>query len=243
MNELPLAHRRIVMTRAENQLEGLRQRLQELGADPIPLALIKIVEASDGGSALRGALARMATFDWLVVTSPNGALRVTATTQALTESRPRIAVVGTATAEAMAIPVDLVPHRQIAEGLIAEFPEGTGTLLLAQAQGARSTMADGLADRGWQVEVVAAYRTVACTPTIEERTNALTADAVLFASGSAVRAWVDVFGTAAPPPVIVLGPATAEVADRLGLKVAAIGADHSLDGLVKCVMAYFLEHG
>ncbi len=234
--------RRVIITRASDQIELLAARLNAAGFEPIAIALIEIVEPSDGGDALRSAIERLDNFEWLVVSSPNGAVRVSAALEALSEGRPHIAVVGTATAAALTIPVDLVPARQIGEGLLSVFPAGSGRVLLAQAEQARPTLAEGLTRKGWQVEVVPAYRTVARTPTVTERASAHTADAVLFASGSAVRAWVDVFGTTAPP-IVVIGPATAEVAQALGLKVAAIAADHSLDGLVKCLMAYFLEAG
>ena len=242
MNSQPLAARSVVVTRATDQTEPLVHLLRALGAEPVVIPLITIVEASDGGAALRTALDHLAEFDWLVVSSPNGAKRVTVAVHALTEQRPHIAAVGTATARAMTVPVDLVPDRQIAEGLIAVFPEGTGAVLLAQAETARPTLAAGLAAKGWRVEVAPAYRAVACVATESQQSEALSADAVLFASGSAVRAWVDVFGTSAAPPIIVIGPATAGVAVGLGLKVSAVAADYSQDGLVECLLAYFREH-
>jgi uroporphyrinogen-III synthase len=141
------------------------------------------------------------------------------------------------------VPVDLVPRHQIAEGLIDQFPAGTGNILIAQAEQARSTLARGLAAKGWHVEVVAAYRSMPIRPQSIDESDIASADAVLFTSGSAVRAWVNVFAATKSPPVIVIGPATALVAQGLGLKVAAVAADHSLDGLVKCLMAYFRERG
>jgi uroporphyrinogen-III synthase len=234
--------RRVIVTRASDQIEPLATRLHAAGFEPVAMALIDIVDPSDGGDGLRSAIGRLDSFDWLVVSSPNGAVRVSAALEALRVGRPLVAAVGTSTATTLTVPVDLIPQRQIAEGLLAVFPSGSGRVLLAQAEHARPALAEGLIRKGWTVDVVAAYRTVARTPTVTERATAHTADAVLFASGSAARAWVDVFGTSAPP-VIAIGPATAEVAQALGLKVAAIAADHSLDGLVKCLMAYFLEEG
>ena len=58
------------------------------------------------------------------------------------------------------------------------------------------------------------------------------ADAVLFASGSAVEHWCRRFGTEAPPIAVAIGPTTAATADRFGLKLSAVATDHSLDGLV-----------
>jgi len=228
------------MTRAADQIEPLAHRLRALGAEPIALSLIDIAEPSDGGAALRAALDTLGTFDWLVLSSPNGAVRVAEALQQLGEHRPLVAAVGTATAAALSVPTDLVPRRQIAEGLLAEFPDGNGTVLLAQAEQARPALALGLAAKGWDLTVVPAYRTQPRIPTPDEQSTALGADAVLFASGSAVSAWVDVFGSEISPPVFAIGPATAQVAHQLGLKVTAVAADHSLDGLVDCLRVYFL---
>jgi uroporphyrinogen-III synthase len=79
---------------------------------------------------------------------------------------------------------------------------------------------------------VAPYRTVPAQPTAGAQLAALSADAVLFASGSAVRAWVAVFGTATPPLTVAIGPQTAAAAAALDLKVDLVAADHSLSGMV-----------
>jgi len=73
---------------------------------------------------------------------------------------------------------------------------------------------------------------VPARPTADQQQAALAADAVLFASGSAARAWVRVFGDAAPPIVAVIGPQTAVVSEQVGLKVDLVATDHSLHGLV-----------
>ena len=39
-------------------------------------------------------------------------------------------------------------------------------------------------------------------------------------------------GLVAPPIVVAIGPTTADAAERLGLKISSVAADHSLAGLV-----------
>ena len=58
------------------------------------------------------------------------------------------------------------------------------------------------------------YRSVARQPTAREQLAALSADVVLFAAGSAARAWVEIFGTTTPPIVVAMGPQTAAAAVR-----------------------------
>jgi uroporphyrinogen-III synthase len=183
-------------------------------------------------------------YDWLVVTSPNGASAYADARAGggRTGAVPRgVAAVGAATAAALGavgIKATLVPSRQSAAGLLAEFPPftgagaGTGRVLVVQAFGAEPALAEGLAAKGWQVTMNSPYRSRATTPTPGGQLAALAADAVLFASGSAARSWAAVFGGSTPPIVVAIGPQTAAAATRAGLKVSLVAADHSLPGMV-----------
>jgi uroporphyrinogen-III synthase len=82
---------------------------------------------------------------------------------------------------------------------------------------------------------VIAYATRTRAPRPDERAAALAADAVAFASGSAATAWAEAIGSETPPVVCAIGPTTAAVAERAGLKVTAVAADHSVPGLVELV--------
>lgn len=231
------------MTRAAEQAEMLAARLRELGAEPVLVPLIEIAPPADGGVALAVALEQLDRYDWLVVTSPNGAAAVHDAVVALppTAHRPLIAAVGVATAQAVGAPPDLVPTEQRAESLMAEFPNGTGSVLLPQAEQAGPEVAAGLRAKGWQVDVVTAYRTLPVVPTAGVLLRVLSADAVLFASGSAVRAWTAVFGLQTPAVTVAIGPSTQQVAELLGLKIDAVAADHSLEGLVKELLIQLTE--
>jgi uroporphyrinogen-III synthase len=224
----------VVVTRAAAQSAELSDRLRALGAEVVELALVRIDDPADGGVALRRALERLAEYDWLVVSSPNGAARVSAALPA--GPPPRLAAVGTATAEALGRAADLVPTRQLAEGLVEVFPSGAGRVLLVQAEQARPILAEGLRARGWSVDVVAAYRTVSVHH--DELPPALfDADAVLFSSGSAARSWREVVGEWTPPVVVAIGPVTAAAAGGAGLKVTSVASDHSLTGLIESLAA------
>lgn len=222
-----LTGRRVVVTRAADQADELAELLQQRGAIPVVIPLIEIVtEPVD--------VVAVDDFDWLVVTSPNGAAYVVATYG----QRPvpgRVAAIGTATAAVLragGIEVALVPSTQSAAGLLAEFRAADANVLLVQAANAEPVLADGLRGQGAVVTVVTPYRTVAARVTAGQQLAALAADSVLFASGSAARAWVDVFGDSTPPVVVAIGPQTAAAATEAGLKVAVVAADHSLSGLV-----------
>ena len=150
---------------------------------------------------------------------------------------PRVAAVGATTAAALPR-CDLVASIQSAVGLLEVFPAGPGPVAVIQAVDAASTLVDGLIEKGWDVVAISPYRTVAAMPSPDQRLAALAADALLLASGSAARAWVEVFGTATPPVVVAIGEQTAAAAEHAGLKISAISADHSVYGMLVSLGRY-----
>jgi len=242
----PLAGHRIVVTRAGEQAAELTDRLVALGADVVDAPAIAIVDTDDDGAALRDALAASDRYDWVVVTSPNGARRVLDALggRAL---RASVAVVGPGTAAAFAaagVTPQLVPERFVAEGLLAAFPPppapaaGTGRVLVAQVRDARAVLVDGLRAAGWTVDAVEAYRTVAVAVDEATRTAVASADVITFASASAVRSFVAAHGVAAVPAMVVcIGPVTAAAAIALDIRPTRVAEPHSIEGLVAAVVA------
>lgn len=231
MTDRSLVGRRVVVTRAAEQVDGLAGLLADEGAVPVVVPLIEVVDVPEALVALSAVVP--SSFDWLVVSSPNGARRWALAHGGSTP--PQVAAVGSTTAAVLAeagAAVTLTPAVQSAEGLLAEFPAGAGTVLVVQAVDAAPTMVEGLTALGWRVTAIAPYRSVAARPTAAQQLAALSADAVLLASGSAARAWAAAFGDAAPPVVVAIGPQTAAAARAVGLLVTAVAADHSLRGLV-----------
>lgn len=237
MEARPLRGRRVATTRdTAGQLDSL---LARAGADVIHVPLIEIEPCPDGGHSLADALSRLESFDWLIVTSQHGAASVAAAAAA--HPAVRLAAVGTRTAAVLADiagrPVDVVPNRQTARDLVSALAGQGGRALVAQADRAAATLVDGLAELGFDVEAVTAYRTRLRVPTERERIALLGSDAVGFASGSAVEAWVGTIGRETPPIVAAIGPTAAAVADRHGLKVTHVAADQSVGGLVGVITA------
>ncbi len=66
-----LSGRRVVVTRPEEQAEGLCSRLRALGAQPVEFPVIAIAPPEPGGP-LDQAIARLDSYDWLIFTSVNG---------------------------------------------------------------------------------------------------------------------------------------------------------------------------
>jgi uroporphyrinogen III methyltransferase/synthase len=246
----PLAGRRVVVTRARAQASGLADRLRELGADVVEAPTIAIAAAADGGRALAAALDRVHEFDWLVLTSPNG---VAATFDPhLPDVRAlagvRVAAVGPGTVDALAarrVVADLVPEQFVAEGLLAAFPmppDGGGTVLLAQAAAARDVLARGLAEMGWTVEVVEAYRSVPVAPDARTLARIGTADAVTFTSSSTVTNLCRALGDEPLPPVVAsIGPVTSATIREHGHPVDVEAEVHTIDGLVDALVGHLVR--
>ena len=238
----PLFGRRVVVTRARAQSSSLLARLRELGADTVEVPAIRIEDPADGGAALREAVGRLGSYDWVVVTSPNGARRLLAECRDARAFGPAsVAAIGPGTADALRsgnVEPDLVPERFVAEGLLEVFPAGPGRVLLARAAEARDVLPEGLRDGGWEVDVVEAYRTEQGTPTPEEAAAAAGADVVTFTSSSTVRNFLAVAETV-PPIVASIGPITSQTARDHGLEVTIEAAEHTIDGLLAALTAHF----
>ncbi|MCU1452425.1 MAG: uroporphyrinogen-III synthase/uroporphyrinogen-III C-methyltransferase [Acidimicrobiales bacterium] len=245
----PLSGRRIVVTRSRAQASELVARLRSLGASVVELPAIEVTAPSDGGRALRGALADIDRYTWLVLTSPNGVERTLAEIVDLRAlAAVRIAVVGTGTADALAkhqLVADLVPQRFVAESLVEAFPEappGRPRVLVAQAAAARDVVADGLRRKGWDVDVVEAYRTAPTDPSAADLAAAAHADAVTFTSSSTVKGFCAAAGVDRVPPVVAtIGPITSATARDLGLRVDVEAVEHSIDGLVQALVAHLAD--
>jgi uroporphyrinogen-III synthase len=230
----PLAGQRIVITRAADQAPATAAMVAATGAIPVVVPLIEIVDEPGGMAELSSI--DLPSFDWIAVTSPNGARRVASRLHA-GEHGPLIAAVGGTTAAALSR-CDLSGATQSAQGLLSVFADGPGRVLVIQAVDAAPTLADGLADRGWTVVTVRPYRTVSVAPSAAQRREALDADAVVFASGSAALAWVEAFGTVTPPIVVAIGNQTSAAAQRVGLKISATSTDHSVKGMLATLSRY-----
>jgi uroporphyrinogen III methyltransferase/synthase len=204
---------RVIVTRPRTQAGPLVARLEQLGAEVVECPLIEIEFTSDDPIDGSG-------YDWLVVTSPNGADEVARRAVNL----PQVAAVGPGTAEALrahGIEPAFVARESTQEGLIREFPQPAGRVLFAAAEGARRGPIDELG-----ADFVPLYRTRLLAPEPPE------GDVVVLASGSAARAYAGIGGDA---PAVSIGPQTSQVATSVGLTVAAEAPSHDLDGLVAAV--------
>lgn len=250
-----LAGRTVVITRSGPRAAGLHDALERAGAATIELALTEQVDPSDGGAALRVAAAATATegFTWVAFTSAHAVARFVAAAG----RDPRgpggtlVAAVGPVTAEALAaagLDPDLVPAVHSARGLVEAFPTapdaGGRRVLFPAADLAPDTIEEGLAQKGWDVERVEAYRTVAAAPPeASVLTRVATADALVLFAASSVHAFGELrtaTGEAVPVPahVVGIGASTVEAARRAGMT----GVHEAWAASTEGVVAELCEH-
>jgi uroporphyrinogen-III synthase len=145
------------------------------------------------------------------------------------------------------VAADLVPPQATAEALVAAFPaprSGDGGVLLPQAAEARPTLAEGLRAAGWEVTTVDAYATAPVRPPPEALAGARAADAIAFASPSAVGSWLAAAGPDGVPPVVAcIGPTTTAAARRHGLRVDVEAVAQTADGLVDALVSFLRTRG
>ncbi len=229
----------VLVPRTKDQAGEMSDRLVGHGALPIEVPTIA-VEPPRSPAQMERAVKGLVDgrFQWVVFTSTNA---VRAVWEKFNEfgldarafSGVKIACVGQATADrvrAFGINPELVPTgEQSSLGLLDEFPpyddifDPVNRVLLPRADIATETLAEGLRERGWEIEDVTAYRTVRAAPPPAHTREMIKAggfDAVCFTSSSTVRNLVGIAGKPHARTIVAcIGPKTAETAAEFGLRV------------------------
>jgi uroporphyrinogen-III synthase len=206
---------RVLVTRpAGPGADALAKRLRRRGFDAVHAPLLAIEAAGDDPIDL-------SAYDWVVVTSPNGARELV---RRASGALPRRAVIGQATAEALG-GADVVATVSTQEGLLAAMPPRPGRVLFAGAADAR-----GLLPLALGADVLVLYHTRPLVPAAP-----LAGDLVTLASASAAGALGALGAPSSHIPVVTIGPETSRAARAAGLTVVVEARTHNLDGLVAAV--------
>jgi len=229
----------VLVPRTKDQAGEMSERLTSYGALPVEVPTIA-VEPPRSPAQMERAVKGLVDgrFQWVVFTSTNAVRAVWEKfgefgLDARAFSGVKIACVGESTADrvrAFGISPELVPAgEQSSLGLLDDFPEydsifdPVNRVLLPRADIATETLAEGLRERGWEIEDVTAYRTVRAAPppaATREMIKTGGFDAVCFTSSSTVRNLVGIAGKPHARTIIAcIGPKTAETAAEFGLRV------------------------
>jgi uroporphyrinogen-III synthase/uroporphyrinogen III methyltransferase/synthase len=262
VSSLPLAGKRVLVTRAVQQAGKLSDGLRALGAEPVEVPVLEIV-APESYAPLDAALNQFHRYDWLILTSANTVQSLTERAAALGIALERsawlqVAAVGEGTAVAArsaGLQVAFVPESNVAEslveGLLARAAgrrillTRTGQrILLARAAVARDVIPDALRAAGAVVDVVEAYRNVLPEAAPEQLRQAVAEglDVATFTSSSSATHLAEAARAAgiawplAGVPAVSIGPVTSQTLRELGWEPAVEAEPSDIPGLIAAVV-------
>jgi uroporphyrinogen-III synthase/uroporphyrinogen III methyltransferase/synthase len=252
MSALPLAGRRVLVTRALHQAGRFSRELHALGATTVEVPVIEIGQP-ESYEPLDDALKHLDRYDWLILTSSNTIERICnrasrfAVSPANAEGL-KIAAIGEATAETAkryGFRVAVIPEVYVAESLVSALGEQVRGkhILLPRAAVARDVIPDALRAVGAEVDVVEAYRNVLPDAAPEQLRLALGKgiDAATFTSSSSVTHLAEAARMAevawpfAGVPAVSIGPITSQTLRELGWPPAAEANPSDISGLIAAV--------
>jgi len=255
--KLALFGRKIVITRTREGNSVLRSKLEQLGADVVELPLIKVVPDVDR-EILVDIIAELGTYDWIVFTSANGVkiffehfLRAYDDIRAL--GLLRFAALGDATIkeiEKFRVRVECQPDvatsDALADALIATDSLDSAKVVVVTGNLNRDKLIQRLEnDAQAIVDRLPLYKTELLdlsdsAAAHDYHTNG--ADAILFASSSAVEAFgrhaalMTLAPGATQPLIGSMGPQTSASLEALKLEVDFEADDPGLDQLVQALV-------
>lgn len=257
---LPLAGRRIVVTRAPEQAKELVSRLQHLGADVLLLPLVKFADPLDWGEVDR-ALDSIEDYDWVFFTSQNAVqffsrrCRERGIEPAKIPSR--IAAVGPATADAARRENFSVTHvaRQFRGAALAQELEneiGGKQILLPRSDVAHANLPLAMRAAGGRVTEVVAFRTLGPDSAEKGTVDAIQSgqvDAILFFSPSAVHNLLclvepdRIRSSASRVRLAAIGPTTARAIRDAGFTVDLEAQEATTPALITGLVRYYAQQG
>jgi uroporphyrinogen-III synthase len=254
---MPLANKRILITRTRHQASDLATQLEALGATTILIPTIEIAPPTSF-AALDAALTCLGAYDWLIFTSANAveAFHRRAQFLRLTQLPQHIAAIGPATLRAaneIGLTVDLIPPQYIAESLSQSLlPEAPGkSFLLVRAAEARDILPETLTGAGANVTIAEAYRNRLPTGSIPAIQHLFSSpenhpDAITFTSASTARnlcALLEAANLTLPSSITLasIGPITSEALRDLGHTPTIEASEPTIPALVQSLATHFSQ--
>ena len=250
---------RVVITRPKAQYESFANKIKGSGGKPICFPLIEVVPV-DNFSALDKSLGDLASYEWLIFTSKNGARifweRFSKLGHESIPNNLKVAAVGSKTAQAL-IEVGISPNFTPDEYISDTIISGLGGLknkkvLLPRALISRDTLPKMIRKAGGLVDDIPIYRTIPVIPdqlayqSVEEEV-----DAVTFTSSSSVESFATLINSRAThqlklrgnPAYAFIGPVTAQTAREHNIPISLIAETYTTEGLTNALVDYFIKQG
>ncbi|MEL6578943.1 MAG: uroporphyrinogen-III C-methyltransferase [Cyanobacteria bacterium J06621_12] len=263
LSSLPLLNKTVLVTRAAEQSSKFSALLQQQGATVIEMPALVITPPSDW-TALDQAIANLAQFHWLILTSANGVnyfcdrlYQLGYDTRAL--GKTKIAVVGRKTAAALQdrkLNPDFIPPNYVADSLVEHFPTGLAeqkVLFPRVESGGRAVLVQELTHKGAEVVEVAAYQST-CPAKIDklawQSLKQKQIDIITFASSKTVKNFKQLLQQQSSEMKVnhhnllqdvclaSIGPQTSKTCNELLGRVDLEAAEYTLEGLITAICNY-----
>jgi uroporphyrinogen III methyltransferase/synthase len=254
----PLAGKTIVLLRAKGQGGALAPGFLALGARVVNVPLIAIAPPEDP-APLAAAIAAIASYDWVALTSPNAAsaflqgLEATGVPPGEALTRTKVASVGPGTSARLresGLEPALEARESLQEGLaraLAALGVEGKRVLIPRSDLAREALARELEAAGALVAEVTAYRNVEGEGSADDVRRVLDAgcDVVCFTSASTVRSLARRIGgremkhrfDPGRPLAASMGPVASSALREVGVEPGIEATAHTAEGLVAAVLA------
>lgn len=253
MQNSPLAGKRILLTRAAQQVAETAALIEKKSATAISLPCLEhhILKAS-----IQQGLSDIESYSDIVFTSVNSIQAVfennsTSTTDFF--QGKRIAVVGKKTAEALKkhhLHAEIISKTASQQGLIAAY-QAQGlpqSLLFFRAESGSNILLEYLQDKGVKTQLITAYRSICPKNKANAEVLAMLKeniiDATLLGSSRTAKHYLQRIGDlelANRPILVAISQQVADAADKLGLKVQLIANDANFPSMLEVLADYFSQ--
>lgn len=248
--DLPLAGWKVLVTRPKNMISKTAARFREQGAEVLELPAIR-TEPMEDKTAIRSALEKLDTYQWLVFTSPTGVDIFFEEMQDFGKDiralgAAKIAAIGEGTRKKLrehGLIADLMPEVYDGDALgeaLGAILKGTEKVLIPRAEKGNENLVRLLRKTGAQVDDIATYHTLyESSPLIDEKKELQSGniDCVVFTSASTVRGFVE--GTKCDDYLGIraacIGKQTRAAADAYGMKTF-MAEKATIDSLISLVI-------
>ena len=268
-SQLPLEGKVVLVTRAAGQSSYFSRLLQQQGARVMEMPALAITPPSSWVDLDR-AIANLATFHWLILTSSNGVNYFFNRLRELGKDARalagiKIAVVGKKTAAALqekAMEADFIPPNFVADSLVEKFPEslaGKKVLFPRVETGGRPILVQELTSQNAEVVEVAAYESgcpESISPQVFDALQNKQIDIITFASSKTVKNFhklvnqglqqsnlnVSLAELLSPVSIASIGPQTSQTCYQLLGRVDVEADEYTLEGLTRAIIMYSNSH-
>ena len=252
----PLFSKRIAITRSTAQSGKMKQSLTDLGAEVLELPLIEVIPSQDR-KLVAEAFSGIATYEWIIFTSSNGArefmrLFFMAYKDIRSFGPMRIACVGEATASifrSYSLEVELVPAVSTAENLAQELVAtdslDSANVLVITGNRNRDVLVTMLETVGHAiVDVLSLYETDFADITKAKDLDSFKefgADAIIFSSSSTALSYIEqeedmTLSKGAQKPILCsFGPETSKTLLENDLSPDLQADEPSMDAMITAV--------